>query len=44
MGLWCRLFKRTPICKKAAFVRYTECLKGIPESERSPLTGIDTPI
>ena len=32
------------ICKKAAFVRYTECLKGIPERERSPLTGVDTPI
>ena len=32
------------ICKKAAFVRYSECLRGIPESERSPLTGVDTPI
>ena len=32
------------ICKKAAFTRYTQCLRGVPESQRAPLTGVDTPI
>ncbi len=32
------------ICKKAAFQRYAQCLRGVPESERQPLTGVETPI
>lgn len=32
------------ICKRAAFQRYAQCLRGVPESERQPLTGVDTPI
>ena len=32
------------VCKKAAFARYVQCLNGVPESERAPLTGVDTPI
>lgn len=32
------------VCKMAAFQRYAQCLRGVPESERQPLTGVDTPI
>ena len=32
------------ICKTAAFKRYSQCLRGVPINERSPLTGVDTPI
>ncbi|MGH8550154.1 MAG: RHS repeat domain-containing protein [Methylococcales bacterium] len=32
------------ICKTAAFQRYSQCLRGRPESEWQPLTGVDTPI
>ena len=32
------------ICKSAAFQRYVKCLKGVPESDWPPLTGVDTPI
>lgn len=32
------------ICMTAAFKRYTMCLKGIPESEWPPLTGVETEI
>lgn len=41
---WLGSKQAVTICKKAAFVRYTECLRGVPESERSPFTGVDTPI
>nr|WP_319805657.1 DUF6531 domain-containing protein [Xanthomonas citri] len=32
------------ICKSAAFRRYAECLRGTPESQWPPLTGVETPI
>lgn len=32
------------ICQKAAFQRYLQCRQGVPEHQRSPLTGVETPI
>jgi RHS repeat-associated protein len=32
------------ICKTAAFKRYSMCLRGVPEIELPPLTGVDTEI
>jgi RHS repeat-associated protein len=32
------------VCRRAALVRYSFCLKGIPESDWPPLTGVDTEI
>lgn len=32
------------ICQRSAFARYAQCLRGIPESKRQPLVGVDTPI
>src|SRR5580698_4232980 len=29
------------ICRKAAFQRFVQCMKGVPEPGRSPLTGVD---